>query len=56
MTTSLATLIERRTKAEEELSAIKAEIASRAGEVDESLDPDPSKARKAPAPKAPSKP
>lgn len=47
-------LIERRERAEQELSDVKAEIAALHGETDESLDPDPGKAKaaeKAPAAK-----
>lgn len=42
--TTLKQLIERKEKAEAELAEVEAEIASRAGETDESLDPDPAKA------------
>lgn len=43
--TTLKQLIDRKEKAEAELSAVKAEIAERAGEVDDSLDPDPGKGK-----------
>lgn len=54
---NIKSLIERRDKAIAEMSALKEEIAALHGEVDESLDPDPGKAKatKAPATKAPAK-
>lgn len=49
---TLQELIERKEAAEAELSAVKAEIAARHGETDETLDPDPAKAEEAPAEEA----